>query len=219
MRRFLEALLSLCCCTTALGGDRLLLWDNYLTPPVGHDRVSGRASERNTDVPDAWTVDDAVFASPVRVQELRWIGLRDETTHYASADLIVLDAEFQQLELLSGVPFFATPLEMLLGYQVYEGRIDGLNIDLPAGRYYVGARLVDGGSGRNFVATTGRGQIAGETTGAFRSATFGVPNWTLVGVFATPTDYAYRIYGVPEPAGFVLAAAGALMTVRLRSRI
>ncbi|TWT45978.1 hypothetical protein RAS1_24150 [Phycisphaerae bacterium RAS1] len=218
MRRFLTTLLSLGCITPALAGEAMLLWDNYLTPPLGHDRVSGRASERNTDVPDAWTVDDALFDTAVEVRELRWIGLRDETSAYASADVILLDSQFQQVELLVNLPYTATPLEMLLGYEVYEGRVGDLSIELPAGHYYVGARLVDSGSGRNFVATTGNGQIGGLTTGAFRCATFGVPEWTLVGEFATPTDYAYQVYGVPEPAGFVMAAAGALVIVRMRPR-
>ena len=54
-----------------------LLWDNYAIPD-GLDRVGGFSSERATLISDSWVVDDAVFETPVIVEQIQWIGLQGE---------------------------------------------------------------------------------------------------------------------------------------------
>jgi hypothetical protein len=58
----------------------------------------------------------------------------------------------------------------------------------------------------------------GQTFGAFQSQFFGVPEWKLVSNLpnATVTEFAYQIWGVPEPGSLLLLAVGGIFGLRRR---
>lgn len=202
------------------------LWDNYWSPAPGYDRLGYFSSEISASVPDSFAGDDAIFAEPVRIQEIKWLGMRNTTYTYGSAEVVILDTSFNTLHSLTGLSFSSTTITdgaFPWGYTPYEGTVAIPNIELAPGRYYFAVRLVSGTpqaptGGRNFVLTTGSGTIHGGTMGVIRVPAFGAPNWTLIGNYfgSRPTEYAYRIRGeiIPEPAGLVLLALGGLLARR-----
>ena len=78
-------------------------------------------------------------------------------------------------------------------------------------------RLVNGANGdedgRNVMLTTGGGAVNGLTMGLFQSYFFGYPNWTFTADTSgnLTTDFAFQLYGIPEPASLVLLIAGGLL--------
>ncbi len=202
------------------------LWDNYLSPVPGYDRLGYFSSEVSASVPDAYAGDDAIFTGSVVIQEIKWLGMRNMAYTYGSAEVVILDASFSILHSLTGLSYSSTTITdsaFPWGYTPYEGTVAIPNILLPAGHYYFAVRLVSGTpdaptGGRNFVLTTGGGAIHGNTMGVIRVPAFGAPNWTLIGNYfgSRPTEYAYRIRGqmVPEPAGLLLLVLGGLLAWR-----
>lgn len=227
---FVAAVLST---VAARGQGRQLLWDNFITPPDGYDGITARSSERQTIVTESWTADDAIFSEQqfplgVRIEEIRWIGVRDPSQSYPVADAIILDDQFNtigdpMLDLVYSVEVLG-PSGFPIAPEAYRGTIDllaqGFEIELQPGRYYFATRVADAFLGRNFVASTGEGQLNGVTFGAFQSEFFGFPEWTLVENIPTAivTEFAYQIWGtvVPEPASLILLAVGGLFSLRRR---
>jgi hypothetical protein len=205
-----------------------LIWDNYISQPDGYDHLSTRSSERNTLVADSWTADDFIidpsqYPGGVQIEQIRWIGMHTKGAAFGTADYIILDGSFSVIAEVSNHSYPADPIGTDFNLDTYEGTVAVQPpAVLPPGHYYVATRLVDSGVGRNYVATTGAGTLAGLTSGAFQSVFFGVPNWTLVSDLpgARVTDFAYRIVGseVPEPGVVALLAAGIVGLLVQRSR-
>ncbi|MDX2199031.1 MAG: PEP-CTERM sorting domain-containing protein [Phycisphaerae bacterium] len=229
MKRIVCAGVAAFATASALGGGApMLLWDNYLSPGAGHDSLSGLSADRQTLVPDAWTVEDMVLTQPVSLTEIRWIGLRatGSNIQYPDADVLLLDSQLNTVQSFQNLDFTSTVIGTLGGFQVYEGRVDltGLNplsLELAAGRYFFGARLVGNNLGQNFVATTGSGAVNGQGYGFFKSSHFGLPNWTPVGNVAGADDseYSYQVYGtiIPEPVSLMMIGLGGIaMVIRRR---
>ena len=203
-----------------------LLWNNYHTQPDGYDHISALSSERNTIVPDSWTADDAAFGTPVQIQEIRWIAMRDPSLNYPAADVLIMDENFNTVWQASDSAFTILRDDIFPdfpGLRTYEAAVSVPDVPLTAGRYFVATRLVgENGLGRNYVATTGEGSNfggPGQTMGVFQGAVFGFPNWTPVDQLPliVATDFAYQVYGVPEPATLVLIALGGLALLRRRA--
>ena len=232
MKRWFVGQLALCVVSSASAGT--VLWDNYLTPGTGYDGVSALSSERNTVTADSWVADDAVFESPVLVDEVRWIGYREIGIGgvYATADMLIMDGSFNPVLELTDVDYSSTVLDtrVILGrtYEIYEGVVTlpvgesgEVDRELDPGHYYFGARLVGNGLGQNFFATTGKGEINGLTLGYTRSPSFHQNQWTPVDVvygIQFDTDFAFQVTGsiVPEPVSFMMVACGGLFLLRRR---
>lgn len=228
MKRYLPVLAAGWLASAAVAGPISLLWDNYLSDAPGHDARNALSSERRTLVQDSFVVDDAIFSQPVRVDEIRWIAYRQvgAMIQYNTADLIVLDENFNSVLSLTDAAYTATPLGTQLGLELYEGRADLSSFagsrELAAGRYFVGSRLVGNFLGRNFAATTGDGAMNGLSFGYTRSPSFASNNWTSVtGIIGIgSTEFAYQVYGaiVPEPASLALLLVGGAALMRARRR-
>jgi hypothetical protein len=195
------------------------IWDNYLSPEPGYDRVSFFTSEADATVTDSWVADDFSFTHPVTLTGLDWLGAR-KTRYTYTAEVLIMDSTFAVVDggALTGLPYAETPIsdpDFVIGFQLYEGTVELPEVTLPAGRYYVGVRLRserDGqpGGGRNFWLTTGSGELNGVTEAAFRAEDWGYADWTMMSDIDPPlvSDFAFRLYGVPEPATAMLILAG-----------
>jgi len=222
-----------------------LLWDNYPDGVFLPDwSVS---SERNTiRAEPTWVVDDVLLAGPptVPLTRIEWLGTRDPAYAYDRVDLIVLASMFDsQTQRTVPDPSTAVTRMDLTSFtatrlspdpnpapesEVYQGELllDAALLP-PAAHFYVGVRLV--GAGANNDGTNGTvvaGMDAsprGLTEGFFLGPSFGVDQWTPVSDLFGRDDnfeFAFRVFGVPEPATAVLLAAGALLgSRRLRTRI
>src|SRR5438105_12102409 len=84
-----------------------LIWDNFITQIAGYDNVTARSSERNSIITDSWTGDDAVFAQPVQVQALEWIGFRSPGVVFPTADVVLLNQDFSEIALFQNLAYNA----------------------------------------------------------------------------------------------------------------
>ena len=75
-----------------------ILWDNG-----EWDGSSGEFGERNTDIPDDWTVDDVVFNQDVIINDYRWFSLIDGFEP-VSTDFIILTDSFTPVLELTDLP-------------------------------------------------------------------------------------------------------------------
>jgi len=193
-----------------------LLWDNFLTNRDGFDGLTYISSEKNTTIVGTWAGDDALFGQWVTVTGIEWLAVRDPLYTY-TAEVTILNSSLTPMYTYTDLPYTATVVrDELFDYQAYRGFAEIPPVDLPPGHYYIAARLACDGAGANKMLSTGGGTINGVTMGVFQSDHFGIP-WSLLGDLGAPqTDLGYRIYGTPEPAAFVLLAAGALVLRRRR---
>lgn len=209
-----------------------LLWDNFLTPNPetdgGFDGQTYITDERNALVGSSWAIDDMVFETDVVIEELRWAGGRTpayDPTY--SVEVLLLNSDFTPVG--GGSPFEPTfaidgvnvvgNYGTYFGYQAFNGSVALPTTALPAGRYYVGVRLAsaDGaGFGRHVMLSTGNGTINGDSMAQVYVPLVGLTSWTPIAdfPFEEATDLAFQVYGVPEPAAFLLLACVTLLRRR-----
>ena len=173
-----------------------LLWDKGFW-----EGASNLTSERNTIVPESGTVDDMVLTDLVVIREFAWTSLMRDDMNALGADLIVLSEGFQTVTVLSDLPFDRVFRGILYGnFEVYDITLSGLEVELPPGRYFIGARMVGDGTSR---AVSGmNGTILGESRAYWKAEYFGVPDWTEFAL-----DLAFTVRGdiIPAPPTLVLA--------------
>lgn len=209
-----------------------LLWDNFLTADPandgGFDGYSYFSSERNAAVEDSWIADDAFWTHPVTITGIKWAAGRDPRFDYGTVEIIILAETDRALtpayEFSLGQPTIIDTFGTFQGFEVYNGYTALPAVQLPAGHYYFGIRLVNGANGdedgRNVFLTTGRvagvPTINGLTMGMFQSNFFNYPEWTFVGDTSAKmtTDFPFQLFGVPEPEALALAAVAVLMLRR-----
>ncbi len=175
--------------------------------------VNGLTSERDTEVPWSWTVDDfeltkettvtsvyGRFASDIaRVTEFDWLILKKEFSGFVTVE--------------SGTSakgtWTADTFDLTAAYKGYLGVV-ATDFTLAAGKYWLGLRPVGSGQGRAFLQQTGGTSAVGTPTGNgnsfVRSDFFGF-QWEDVSVYAgETTDFSLGI--VPEPGLLAALAAG-----------
>lgn len=110
-------------------------WDSW-------DFGADTSSERNTEVPESWIIDDFVLTEPVAVRELEWLALRPIGFDPVAADVILLASEFDTIVEYFDHAFTSDLKGIGFGHEVHELTIHNLDIELAPGRYYTGARFV-----------------------------------------------------------------------------
>lgn len=207
-----------------------LLWDNY--PNNSYDKNTFASAERFTSAVGedpqfaSWVVDDYVPGFAIRVDAIEWIGLRDARYSYPQADW----AAFIRHEDIFGQSTF-TPIAGQLNvssglriqdigregmYTLYQGTLTLVNpLNLPAGEYWFGIRLVGTGFGRNFMVASQ--VVRNHRKGAFiHNPGAGIVWKESSFLFGRPVDFAFRLHGIPEPASLTLLVLGALALTRRR---
>jgi hypothetical protein len=236
MRRYHVALVVLLvvCGGALTRADELpvLLWDNFLATSDGFDPNVLMTSEKDATVSlgGSWTADDVDFTSfggGVTIQKLRWAGaLLDNRDYTVEVTILKNDLNYTQLAAISIPTFnildtFGSAPGGYLRY-VADVTLPELGFHLDPGKYFVGIRLLST-NGRNFMAGRGALNPQGHAMGIFKSAYWGYPNWIPIDQFATyqpehpyldPTDFAFQVYGIPEPAALLLIGGGVLFLRR-----
>jgi len=176
------------CCASRVPGQNNL-WENG-----AWDGQANLASERNTEIPDAWTIDDVVFDADVRITGYRWYSLLADGFEPVGADFIALTDGFSKAVELRDLQYRSEFLGYSRGRPYFWMEIDGLDIQLPAGHWFLGARPVGQGQYRAF--TLLNRPILGRSEAYFRSAFFGYPEWTsCANVGVGPYDIAFTVFG------------------------
>jgi hypothetical protein len=208
----------------------VVIWDNF--PNDSYDKTKFASAERATSAIDerpesaSWVVDDFVPGFDSRVDAIEWIGLRDARYNYPKADW----AAFTRQEDIFGQSTFtpvAGQLDVSTGlsiqdigregdYMLYRGTLTLTTpLELTPGEYWFGIRLVGTGFGRNFMVASK--VVRNHPKGAFIHNPGAGINWKESSfLFGHPVDFAFRLYGVPEPASLTLLALGALALTRRR---
>lgn len=202
-----------------------LLHDNY--PANSYNSTKYLSAEKNTQVSDSWVVDDATFASEVRVEALEWIGYRQIKS--GSKNLTYGQAEYSirtrtgspgsyNFTLVAGASqatasYTTTSLGLFQNgtYELYSGTLTlPVPIDLAEDEpYWFGIRLVGDASnqflGRNFLVA------ANSQIGIDEGFTYNAEGWngwlpaSSMPNFPEKTDFAFRVHGVviPEPSSLM----------------
>lgn len=164
------------------------------------DGTNGFASDRRTAAGDleGWVVDDVVFTTPVVITDLHWWAVTDDSYIFANTDdfIILEDAGGAPGAVIMeewDVPNYRTATgNVWFSRPEYIYSIDGLNIPLAPGTYWIGMRPVNQGVlGQNFWLTApndGTGQAY------FKSVYFGYPDWTP-GVWGDFSAMAFCVTG------------------------
>lgn len=228
----LSTILAACgLCSAAQAEILPMLWDNYAT---GYNPTYYWSTERDSVVNDSWVVDDALFSGDVQIQGIDWIGLYSPAFSYT--------AEFTVLQYIGGSNVFSTvvattevPVTIddlgtnVAGFRLFRGTIDVNDFTLPYnaagnGQYFFGVRLVSQGNpaaGRSFIVNSTYGADIRGMSGAYAhgSQTTGTGGWlpfTQIAGWNVAADFAFRVYGVPEPSCLILIALGGLGAVLRR---
>lgn len=94
-----------------------VLWDNG-----EFHRHGGLSGERNTWVPESWTVDNVILTVPAIARGFEWFTLVTDDLDAVGADLLVLDAGFEPVAELSDLPFTRTLEGVAFGLDYYRVR-------------------------------------------------------------------------------------------------
>jgi len=153
---------------------------------------------------EAWVVDDVVLTDDATLTGMAWWTVTDDTYDFENTDdFIILEddggAPGAVITEQMDVPNyrFATG-EIQFGRSVYVYVITGLNVNLPAGTYWIGMRPVNqGDTGQNFWAASAT--ITGSPI-YFKSDYFGFPDWTpSMDIFGADYDVNFCLYGTAGP--------------------
>ena len=198
--------------SSSVGAD--VLWDNNLTsygfsvraisPPGFHDIRT--ADDFVVPEGERWVIED--FRAGI-IEDSGWtsgdlleIFVYEDTMGIGPGDEIVrVSGAFGRRD--TGHEYF--------GRASYEYSLEGLDIQLGPGTYWIGLRNPDGnGSGTNYWLTSDGGRDgAGSSTGFFRFEFA----WQNEG---EGWHHAVQISGVPEPGGLALLGIGAAALIRRR---
>lgn len=229
----LRAALLLFAVATSASADQLL-WNNY--PVDLQDVTVNMSSERNTQVVEStWVVDDVALdpsmdLADVALTRLEWVGAREVSHTYGTADVIVLDSDLNTVVEFSDLAYLAEPFdpdpnpdprtETYSGTIVFAEPISLLERGL-GHHLYVGVRLVGDGylQGRNHAVTSSiDSTLRGLTGGYTKAAVFGAPTWRPASEvwYGGPSgdinfEFAFRVFAVPEPASIGLLLVGGLL--------
>ncbi len=199
---------------TATASPGAMLWDNG-----GFDGRTGYGS-----MPPDWIADDFIFQAPGHINSVRAdFYLYPHGAQFTLGDVAVWtepvpgdgpgDLVFQQQ-----LTIHTQKIGEYSWYDIVEVSVDDLALDLPAGGYFLGLRLVDKPYHGYFAswATAGNGEIHGHDGGWTYYDELGYPYWYRVTYNGLPTDFAFRLEGVPEPAmGVLVIVVAALGRRRL----
>ncbi len=204
--------------TTSAMGD--LLWDNDLVPNGVDGRAASPPGFPDMRLADDFTVSDEggwiVQGFHVNVLEAH------DWDHGGVMEVVV----FEDVGAGPGavVGEHSGPFERMDTGDIYVGRLDydywieGIDIFVGPGDYYVGFRNPEGGGAGTNYWMTSDGGADGRDSGKSWMSLNGGDTWE-----EDPSerfkDYAWQIGGVPEPSGALLIGVGALaVCARRRGR-
>ena len=209
----------------ALNASAVTLWYNG-----DFNGVNGLANERNTIVSQAAVYDDFNVTGPGwHITSVFSDNLANTVTSGADWEIRTGISEGNAGTLVASGTTSA-PVVTLTGrsgfnYLEYMVQVNGLNITLAPGHYWLNVTPIDGGSGRSFNSTTSGTNCIGTPCGNNQMAFF---NSTYFGYFFSstanvqqPYDFSNGVIGtvVPEPAIAALLTCGLgalLIAVRRR---
>jgi hypothetical protein len=176
--------------------------DSYYS--VEPDWVSTLPAVRRPDL-DLYLVDDFILTEDITITGVSFECLHTQFADFANAtDLIVLEGS-------TGAPtetlFIATDLpvttimtgESVIGLPKYIHAVEGLNLSLQAGTYFIGFRLVDNGSEGVYYLSSA--PVVNSECYVY-SAAFGMENWAPIStLFGESVDMAICLFGSHIPQG------------------
>jgi len=169
-----------------------VLWDNGQW-----DGSSNISSERNTVVTESWAVDDVSFVSDVEIRRYRWTAILLDGwggSGPTGVDFVVLSSELEKFVELRDLTYTMERIGEVFGNPYFRFEVDALDVGLPAGRYYIGARPVGRGQYQAF-ACLNQG-LLGNTEAYWRSPWFGFPDWVSVAqIIGVRRDIAFTVFG------------------------
>ena len=183
--------------------------ENYLYDNGSPDGLNAVSAFRSTDgTYDRWVVDDMVFANQVIIQDFHWLCVSTDNFDWNQTDdfMILADnagAPGAVLYDIRNVSNTRSPTgRMPFGWTEYTYTIQGLNIVLPAGRYWLGLRPVSASSYNSWWETS---PVQGSPI-YVSYPDLGYPMWTQGGqVFGAEYDVSFcvtgQIWTPPSPCG------------------
>lgn len=192
-----------------------------------HDGIDALSSERNTMIAGSMTYDnfvvdgpgwriDSVFAHFMSdlssVQGIEW-EIRSQVASGDGGNLVAQG---------SGDGSWTWTGNEWFGLNEYRAEIGVAGLELAAGEYWLGVRVVGNGGGRAYLATTDGGNGFGplhDGRSYFDSPFFGIDFMPVSDLLGTDYDFSVGVVGdvVPEPAS-MLALSGALGLLAARRR-
>ena len=180
------------------------LWHNG--EPDFYDSLA--CSREPGDVPTAWVVDDVTFEQDIMIRDLHWWAQTGDLFNWQhTGDIIILASDGPDggpgtvlIEMWDTDNIRYDSCQDYVN-NLYMYSVDGLEIPLPAGTYWIGARPVNQGTnGQSYNMTSAHGDPVGQEC-YFKSEYFGYPDWTpghevFNGMFY---DIAFCVTGAGEP--------------------
>jgi len=210
----------------ALNASAVTLWYNG-----DFNQVNGLANERNTIVSQAAVYEDfnvtgpgwnitSVFSdnlSSTVISGADW-EIRSGISEGNAGTLVASGTTSAPVVTLTGRSGF--------GFLEYMVQVNGLNVTLAPGHYWLNVTPSDNGVGRSFNSTTSGtncvGTPCGNNQNAFFNSTFFGAFFTSTGNLGQPYDFSNGVIGtvVPEPAtvGLLTCGLGALLIAVRRRR-
>jgi len=119
-----------------------------------------------------------------------WLGGGSPT----GVDFVVLSNELEKILELWDLTYTMERIGEVFGQPYFRFEVDALDVRLPAGRYYIGARPVGRGQYQAFACLNR--DLLGNTEAYWRSPWFGFPDWVSVAqVIGVRRDIAFTVFG------------------------